>query len=238
MFLSKAKGFGYLIWHPLLLRHLIIRETRYKDRHQSKQRWVEWQKYDSARAAAAFRDRTIEAIIRPFNVERLQIISNMVTHIGEGLNLLDVGGGDGVLGEHLCKMGNYVASIDLPTVAVQIHRCQCLLAVVGDAERLPFTSNTFEIVLASEIVEHLWNPQSFLDEAYRVLGTDGHLIISTPEGKESLRYDSHKNYFTTERLSRLLGKKFKVVDVKRLTAVGTPTPTIIMLFRKLEASKS
>jgi len=171
--------------------------------------------------------------MRPFNVARLQTISEMFTKLGNGLRVLDVGGGDGVLGEHLWKKGNTVTSVDLPTVAARVHTCQGLLAAAGDAELLPFVSDTFDVVLASEIVEHLWDPQSFFDDAYRVLNTYGHLIISTPEGIDGLRYDSHKNYFTVERLAHILDNRFSVVEVKRLTAVRTQTPTIIVLFRKL-----
>ena len=87
------------------------------------------------------------------------------------MNILDVGSGDGIIGEHLSTIGNHVASVDLPTVAVQAHRCHGLLAVAGDAEQLSFASNTFDVVLASEIMEHLWNPHSFFDEAYRVLNS-------------------------------------------------------------------
>ncbi len=105
--------------------------------------------------------------------------------------------------------------------------------MAGDAEKLPFSSNSFDVVLASEIVEHLWNPHSFFDEAYRVLKADGHLIMSAPEGIAGLRYDSHKHYFTVEILKQLLGAKFTVINIKRLIDVCNPTPTIIVLFRKL-----
>ena len=230
--MGQAKGFGHLLWHPLQLRHLIIREVRFKDRLKNKQRWIAWQKYNSARAEAAFGNRSRVALMRPFNVARLQTISEMFTRLGNGLPCLDVGGGDGVLGEHLWKKGHHVTSVDLPSVAGRVHNCEGLLAAAGDAELLPFASESFDVVLASEIVEHLWDPQSFFNEAYRVLNTGGHLIISTPEGIEGLRYDSHKNYFTVKRLSQMLDARFTVVEVKRLTAVRTQTPTIIVLFRK------
>jgi len=237
MLKSQAQGFAYLLLNPSQLKHLIIRETRYRQRHQSKRRWVEWQKYNSARAAAALQECSAEALMRPFNVARKKTISDMVSRLGNGLNVLDVGGGDGAIGEHIWKMGNYVTSIDLPTVATQAHGCQGLLAVAGDAEQLPFASNTFDLVLASEIVEHLWNPHNFLDEAYRILKADGHLIISTPEGIEGMRYDSHKHYFTVESLKQMLGAKFTVREVKRLKTAGTPTPTIIVLFHKSTITK-
>ena len=229
--MSQAKGFGHLLWHPLQLRHLIIREVRFKDRLKNKKSWIAWQKYNSARAEAAFRSK--DALMRPFNVARLKTISDIFTELGNGLTVLDVGGGDGVLGEYLWKKGNIITSVDLPSVAGRVHKCRGLLAAAGDAELLPFVSDTFDVVLASEIVEHLWDPNSFFDEAYRVLKEEGKLIISTPEGIEGLRYDSHKSFFTVERLSHILGNKFSVVDFKRLTAVRTQTPTIIVLLLKL-----
>ncbi len=233
--MSRAKGFGHLLWHPQQLRHLIIREVRFKDRFSSKKSWIAWQKYNSARAEAAFRSK--EALMRPFNIARLKTISHIFTELGNDLIVLDVGGGDGVLGEHLWKKGNLVTSVDLPSVAGRVHKCQGLLTTAGDAELLPFASDTFDVVLASEIVEHLWNPNNFFEEAYRVLKTDGKLIISTPEGKEGLRYDSHKSFFTVEQLSQILHTKFGFINFKRLKAISTQTPTIILLFQKLEKPK-
>ena len=63
--------------------------------------------------------------------------------------------------------------------------------MAGDAEQLAFASESFDVVIASEVVEHLWQPQSFLNEAHRVLKPYGYLIIETPEGEEELNYDSH-----------------------------------------------
>jgi 2-polyprenyl-3-methyl-5-hydroxy-6-metoxy-1,4-benzoquinol methylase len=233
MFRGQIQGFTFLLFHPSQLKHLIIRETVYRKRSRSKRMWVEWQKYDSERAHNAMMAAFQETLSRPFNVERMQIISEMFGHLGNGLWVLDVGSGDGVLGEQVWKMGNHVLAVDLPTVASQAHGLEGLLAVAGDAEQLPFASNTFDVILASEIIEHLWNPNSFVDEACRLLKAAGHLIISTPEGIEGLRYDSHKNYFTVKRLTHLLNTKFTLIEVKRLKPAGTPTSTIILLFRKL-----
>jgi ubiquinone/menaquinone biosynthesis C-methylase UbiE len=111
--------------------------------------------------------------------------------------------------------------------------------VAGDAEQLAFATDSFNVVLASEVVEHLWHPQSFLDEAHRVLKADGYLIVETPEGKAGLNYDSHRNYFTEERLMQMLGTKFVLCEVKRLSATGSAqTPTIILLLRKSASEKN
>ncbi len=41
-------------------------------------------------------------------------------------------------------------------------------------------SNQVDIVIASQIIEHLWNTDGFLKEIYRVLKPTGYAIISTP----------------------------------------------------------
>ncbi len=230
MFKRQVQGFVYLISHPIQLKRIIIRETRYGQRNRSKRSWVEWQKFDQY--AAHLIHSSAEARVRPLNVERIQTIFDMVSRLGNGLRVLDVGCGDGFIGEHIQKMGNYVTSVDLPTITDLAHRRRALLVVAGDAEQLAFASNSFDVILASEVIEHLWNPHSFLDEAYRVLRANGHLIIEVPEGRESLRWDAHKNYFTVNGLKQMVSLRFTMCEVKRLTPKGVPTPTIVMLLRK------
>jgi 2-polyprenyl-3-methyl-5-hydroxy-6-metoxy-1,4-benzoquinol methylase len=58
---------------------------------------------------------------------------------------------------------------------------------------LSFASKSFNIVLASEMVEHLWDPHGFFDEVYGALKPAGYMIVETPEGREGLHYDSHKS---------------------------------------------
>jgi 2-polyprenyl-3-methyl-5-hydroxy-6-metoxy-1,4-benzoquinol methylase len=173
------------------------------------------------------------------NSARIQIFSDIISRIGEGLTVLDVGAGDGVISGPIWKMGNDVISIELPTIAVIAHKCGVPSVVASDAEHLTFASNSFDLVIASEVLEHLWNPHNFFDEAYRVLRADGYLIIETPEGKGSLLYDDHKNYFTVESVKQTLGTRFTLCEVERLKATGcAQTPTIILLLRKLSSEKA
>jgi ubiquinone/menaquinone biosynthesis C-methylase UbiE len=105
--------------------------------------------------------------------------------------------------------------------------------VAAEAEQLAFAPNNFDVVLASEVIEHLWDPHVFFEEAYRVLKANGHLIIAVPEGREGLRWDAHIHDFTVEGLKQMLSPKFTLSDVKRLKPIkGAPVPTIILLLRK------
>jgi len=235
----QIQGFTYLLLHPHQLKWIIIRETHYGQRKKSKRKWVEWQKYDAQKHISMMHAHSATLRSSTLNSARIQTFSDMVNRLGNGLRILDVGCGDGVISKPIWKMGNHVTSVELPTIATIAQRCGVPSVVAGDAEKLAFALNTFDVVLASEVVEHLWKPQDFLDEAHRVLKTNGYLIIETPEGKEGLYYDSHKHYFTVERLKQMLGARFAVCEVKRLKATGSAqTPTIILLLRKSMITKN
>lgn len=231
---KRIQGLPHLLSHPSQLKRLIIRETLYRQRYQNKQQWIEWQKYGCSRHIQMMQAHPDALSTSSLNLTRIQIFSDIVNRIGKGLTVLDVGAGDGVISGPLSKMGNDVISIELPTIAAIAHKCGVPSVVANDAEHLTFASNSFDLVIASEVLEHLWNPHNFFDEAYRVLRADGYLIIETPEGKGSLLYDDHKNYFTVESVKQTLGSRFTLCDVERLKATGcAQTPTIILVLRKL-----
>jgi 2-polyprenyl-3-methyl-5-hydroxy-6-metoxy-1,4-benzoquinol methylase len=158
----------------------------------------------------------------------------MVNSIGgKDLKILDVGCGDGVISGPIMNLGNYIASVELPVVAGLAKKCNVSSVMAGDAETLAFASSSFDLIIASEMLEHLWAPQSFLDEAYRVLKPSGFLIVETPEGVGGLNYDSHRNFFTVEKLNSMLNMRFSLEELKRLDATGSAqTPTIIALYHK------
>lgn len=76
--------------------------------------------------------------------------------------------------------------------------------VTGDATRLPFVHSAFDTVLATELMEHLPDPDQFLAEVARVLRGEGALILSVPF-LEPLHEEPRDYYrFTPWSLSLLL----------------------------------
>ncbi len=51
--------------------------------------------------------------------------------------------------------------------------------IVGDAHNLPFENNEFEVVLCTEVLEHLEDPRKALEEMRRVLRPGGTLLLTT-----------------------------------------------------------
>ena len=50
----------------------------------------------------------------------------------------------------------------------------------GDATRLPFQNETFDRIIASEVLEHIYNDEDALSELFRVLKPQGILAITVP----------------------------------------------------------
>ena len=226
----RVKGVIYVLMQPRLFHRLVMRETRYKRRLQSKQIWVEWQKYDAYDHVSMV--RKYASLTLKLNQARMKVVSDMFKDMGSDLTVLDVGCGDGAMGEHVARMGNNVVSIDLPEIVALSHGNRILSLMSGDAEHLAFAPESFDAVLALDVLDHLWKPQSFLEEARRVLKPKMLLLISAPEGERGLDYDAHKNFFTVETIKHMMGEGFTVSGIKRVQPLGTPTPMLIMLLRK------
>jgi len=88
------------------------------------------------------------------------------------------------------------------------------------AEKIPFQANTFDTLIAGELVEHLKQPEKFITEANRVLKKGGIMIITTPNRGSLINKIFHNNetpihfsLFTWKELEKLLEKNgFEVVD--------------------------
>lgn len=85
-------------------------------------------------------------------------------------SVLDLGGGDGHLGEILTKEKHcQVAVLDLSSVAVNLAQKRGLTATVANLEeKLPFPDNNYEVVILSEVLEHIINSENLIKEATRV----------------------------------------------------------------------
>jgi SAM-dependent methyltransferase len=102
-------------------------------------------------------------------------------HIKPRGRLLDIGCGLGFFLKRLQDVYE-VHGIDLSEHAVR--RAQQVAAKaelgVACASHLPFRTNSFDIVTAFDVVEHLEEPDLLFREIRRVLSQDGLLIFSTP----------------------------------------------------------
>ena len=99
---------------------------------------------------------------------------------GPGRRVLDVGCRAGALTEAYLP-GNDVVGIDVDREALAEAAKLGVRTVWADAQRrLPFGDESFDVVVAGEVLEHLPNPQLLVRESLRVLRPGGTLVGSIP----------------------------------------------------------
>lgn len=97
-------------------------------------------------------------------------------------SILDVGCSEGYFGSKLKKKGAKVIGVDISKSAIKIAKQvlnEVRLVDLNDG-KLPFQDRTFDIIVASEVIEHLIQPQKILNELARVVKKEGMVIITTP----------------------------------------------------------
>jgi SAM-dependent methyltransferase len=102
--------------------------------------------------------------------------------------------------------------------------------IQGSCTALPFEKNSFDVVINSEVIEHLPDDPAIMEEMWRVLRPGGTLILGTPDygtrvwvflewvyGKvlPGAYAHEHITHFTYESLhQRLVNRGFQVLDCK------------------------
>jgi ubiquinone/menaquinone biosynthesis C-methylase UbiE len=105
-----------------------------------------------------------------------------------GLFILEVACGRGGFVRHLACAGAQVTGCDfshaaLGTAAAKVRQSDGHLSaslVQGDAQSLPFASDSFDLVVSCETIEHLPDPLAAIREMHRVTCPAGRLFLTTP----------------------------------------------------------
>ncbi|GAB4548075.1 MAG: hypothetical protein OHK0023_10490 [Anaerolineae bacterium] len=99
------------------------------------------------------------------------------------MRVLDVGCGRGGVLEQLGAAINTPFGVDPDLSSLREHRIPTLPRAVALAHRLPFANESFDLILASWVFEHLETPQTTLNELHRVLKANGRIVFITPNAR-------------------------------------------------------
>jgi SAM-dependent methyltransferase len=160
--------------------------------------------------------------------ERAGLISALVG--GKGNAILDLGCRTGALTQHYAR-GNWVVGVDVDRSALEVAKERLGIETVwADVEdELPFANESFDVVVAGEVLAHLADPAAAVQHVERVLRPGGRFVGSVPNAfrlKSRLRFAAgrhpetdatHLQLFTPAALEALFEG---FVDVTVRFAVG------------------
>ena len=162
----------------------------------------------------------------------------------ENQRILDVGCGDGLFAEHVSK-GNYVVGVDFIDESENTKRNFAKFYKYDLNRGLPAelgTEEKFDYVLFLDILEHLLDYESILEDAKKFLKKDGSIIVSLPNvanifvrlnlligtypySDKGILDRTHLHFYTCGSIKKLIAKHGFSVAGKKVT----PIPVIEVL---------
>lgn len=132
--------------------------------------------------------------------------------------ILDVGCGGAWLAKALIPRGKTVISMDISTTnpvrAMEEVPSDRHFGLVADVYSLPVKENSIDCIVASEIIEHVKDPQLFLACLFKVLKPGGTIIVTTPYNEiiqkslcihcnQLTPHNAHIHSFTRDKITAL-----------------------------------
>jgi 2-polyprenyl-6-hydroxyphenyl methylase / 3-demethylubiquinone-9 3-methyltransferase len=147
----------------------------------------------SAQAAEWWDPKGPFAPLHRFNPARLAFLRDQFgTRFGrsgrgafQGLSLIDVGCGGGLISEPMRRLGFEVTGVDASAENVgtaRAHADQMGLEIAyrpATAEQMAEEGRRFDVVLALEIVEHVVDPEAFLKTCASMVAPGGMMVVAT-----------------------------------------------------------
>jgi 2-polyprenyl-3-methyl-5-hydroxy-6-metoxy-1,4-benzoquinol methylase len=108
-----------------------------------------------------------------------------IKKLGHIRNVCDLGCGNGYLAGRLAELGYSVTGVDASTSGIEVARKQhtgvkFVCAQISLELASEFRPPDFDLVVSSDVIEHIYNPSDLLEAAAGLLGPRGHLLICTP----------------------------------------------------------
>jgi len=167
----------------------------------------------------------------------LSDVESMVNSV-DVKTVLDAGCGEGFVSGRLGD--RYLVGTDISGGVLGVARQNSpgVSLACSDIYHMPFRSNSFDLVMATEVLEHLDEPEKAMIEAARL--TKRYCLFSVPNepyfrfmdllrGKNISRLGSdieHVNHWSEKNFTNMVSKNFNIISVRK------PFPWTIVLCEK------
>ena len=164
-----------------------------------------------------------------------QKFTDIVATLGNVKRVCDLGCGNGFMAGRLAELGYDVTGIDASESGIAIAKLNFSKATflqasidltLSERERL----KEFDVIVSSDVIEHLYRPADLIEAARSMLKPDGYLVIGAPyhgylknvvlslTGKMDAHFSSlddggHIKFFSVKTLSELL-RRHDFIDLK------------------------
>ena len=168
-------------------------------------------------------------------------LKNISTYKGEG-RILDIGCGPGFFLEAAKEMGyTDLWGIDPSEFIVGVSREKFGDKILqGTIESDELEPESFDMLTAFDVFEHIYRPVDFVNRAHELLKDDGILAFTTPNPKSllarifgkqwvSFKMPEHVFYWSPETARKVLEEKFEILEIRRAGQFATAS----FLFRRL-----
>ena len=148
--------------------------------------------------------------VRPYTEYPLQLCRHLSHrfNIKKGDKLLDIGCGRGDFLKGFRGLGLDAYGLDCKKSHSEILKDIEVKYADIENEFFPYDDNVFDIVFSKSVIEHLFNPENFMKECYRVLKPSGRIIIMTPDWISQMKifFDdyTHRQPYTVTALKDIL----------------------------------
>lgn len=166
------------------------------------------------------------------------ILKNCLMLHSQAKNILDIGCGVGFLLDEAKKIGlnpfGIEPSVKLAEFARKKYKLRINSSYIGTSDRrvAPFSTEQFDVVILSHVLEHVENPRHFLEIVLSYLSKNGILYIETPNYSGWLAEREKENYtfltppehislFSFSGLSTIL-KQFNNIAIENYSTYSEP----------------
>jgi 2-polyprenyl-3-methyl-5-hydroxy-6-metoxy-1,4-benzoquinol methylase len=115
----------------------------------------------------------------------VEAFTRIIRRLEKVERICDLGCGNGYLAARLVTLGYEVTGVDASPSGIEIARRSCprarfVLSRVDEQLYEEVESEAFDLVVSSDVIEHLYRPSDLLEAAARVLKPNGQILIGTP----------------------------------------------------------
>ncbi len=168
--------------------------------------------------------------------DMIKKLFNTFVNKKEQPEILDAGCGTGSILESLKGKGQ-LHGVDMSDYALKLcsKRGNFKLKVM-DAQNLSFPKNSFDVIILSDIIEHVDNDKKVVEKCYEILRKNGTVIITVPAHQYLWNQDDvrlhHKRRYSKKMLKSLKGR-FKIKKLSYIHFFPYPLALLARLKEKL-----